>query len=85
MNLSDIKNLLQHNKITEFVKLKKLSPKDIVEFTNRNTQWAVKLFQHLDPMQAARAFKFLRKKKQEVIIKSLPEEKAAELLNNLTR
>ncbi|HVM87411.1 MAG TPA: magnesium transporter [Puia sp.] len=83
MNLNDIKNLLQHNKITEFVKLKKLSPKDIVDFTNRNTQWAVKLFQHLDPTQAARAFKFLKKKKQEVIIRSLPEEKAAELLNNL--
>ncbi len=83
MNLNDVKNLLQHNKITEFVKLKKLSPKDIVDFTNRNTQWAVKLFQHLDPMQAARAFKFLRKKKQEIIIKSLPEQKAAELLNNL--
>ena len=83
MNLNDIKNLLQHNKITEFVKLKKLSSRDIVEFTNRNTQWAVKLFQHLDPTQAARAFKFLRKKKQEIIIKSLPEQKAAELLNNL--
>ncbi len=83
MNLNDIKNLLQHNRITEFVKLKKLSPKDIVEFTNRNAQWAVKLFQHLDPTQAARAFKFLRKKKQEIIIKSLPEQKAAELLNNL--
>lgn len=83
MNLNDVKNLLQHNKITEFVKLKKLSPKDIVEFTNRNTKWAVKLFQHLDPTQAAKAFKFLRKKKQEVIIRSLPEEKAAELLNNL--
>src|SRR5579871_636688 len=83
LSFNDIKNLLQHNKITEFVKLKKLSSKDIVEFTNRNTQWAVKLFQHLDPTQAARAFKFLRKKKQEIIIKSLPEQKAAELLNNL--
>jgi magnesium transporter len=83
LSLNDIKNLLQHNKITDFVKLKKLSSKDIVDFTNRNTQWAVKLFQHLDPMQAARAFKFLRKKKQEIIIKSLPEQKAAELLNNL--
>jgi magnesium transporter len=83
MNLNDIKNLLQHNKITDFVKFKKLSSKEIVEFTNRNTQWAVKLFQHLDPTQAARAFKFLRKKKQEIIIKSLPEQKAAELLNNL--
>lgn len=83
MNLNDIKNLLQHNKITDFVKLKRLSSKDIVEFTNRYTQWAVKLFQHLDPTQAARAFKFLRKKKQEIIIKSLPEQKAAELLNNL--
>src|ERR1017187_1636244 len=83
MNLNDIKNLLQHNKITDFVKLKRLSSKDIVEFTNRYTQSAVKLFQHLDPTQAARAFKFLRKKKQEIIIKSLPEQKAAELLNNL--
>ena len=83
MNLNDVKNLLQHNKITDFVKLKRLSSKDIVEFTNRYTQWAVKLFQHLDPTQAARAFKFLRKKKQEIIIKSLPEQKAAELLNNL--
>jgi magnesium transporter len=83
MNLNDIKNLLQHNKITDFVKLKKLSPKDIADFTNRNTKWAVKLFQHLDPIQAARAFKFLRKKKQEIIINSLPEQKAAELLTNL--
>ena len=83
LSLNDIKNLLQHNKITDFVKLKKLSSKDIVDFTNRNTKWAVKLFQHLDPTQAARAFKFLRKKKQEIIIKSLPEQKAAELLNNL--
>ena len=30
-----------------------------------------------------RVFKFLRKKKQEIIIKSLPDEKAAELLNAL--
>ncbi|HLX91834.1 MAG TPA: magnesium transporter [Puia sp.] len=83
LSLNDIKNLLQHNKITDFVKLRKLSSRDIVEFTNRNTKWAAKLFQHLDPMQAARAFKFLRKKRQEIIINSLPEQKAAELLNNL--
>ncbi len=79
--LNDIKNLLQHNKITDFVKLNKLTPRDIAEFANRHTQWAVKLFSHLDPKHAARAFKFLRKQKQEIIIKSLPEEKAAELLN----
>jgi magnesium transporter len=83
LTLKDIKNLLQNNKITEFVKLNKLSPKDIVEFTNRYTGWAVKLFTHLDVKSAARAFKFLRKKKQEIIIKSLPDEKAAELLNAL--
>src|SRR5258708_34645988 len=83
LNLNDIKNLLQHNKITDFVKLNKLTPRDIAEFTNRNTQWAVKLFQHLEPKHAARAFKFLRRNKQEIIIKSLPEEKAAELLNAL--
>jgi magnesium transporter len=41
------------------------------------------LFQHLDTKSAARAFKFLRRKKQQDIIKSLPEEKAAELLNAL--
>ncbi|WP_431212722.1 magnesium transporter MgtE N-terminal domain-containing protein [Puia sp. P3] len=81
LNLNDIKNLLQHNKITDFVKLNKLTPRDIAEFTNRHTQWAVKLFQHLDPKHAAKAFKFLRKSKQEIIIKALPEEKAAELLN----
>ena len=83
LNLNDIKNLLQHNRLTEFVKINKMSTRDIVDFTNRYTQWAVKLFQHLDPAHAARAFKFLSKKKQEVIIKSLPEEKAAELLNAL--
>ncbi|MBS1918065.1 MAG: magnesium transporter [Bacteroidetes bacterium] len=83
LNLNDIKNLLQHNRITDFVKLNKMSTKDIVEFTNKYTNWAVKLFQNLDPTHAARAFKFLRKKKQEVIIRSLPEEKAAELLNAL--
>jgi magnesium transporter len=83
LNLNDIKNLLQHNRITEFVKLNRLTTRDIVEFSNRYTKWAVKLFQHLDPTHAARAFKFLRKKKQEIIIKSLPEEKAAELLNAL--
>ncbi len=83
LNLNDIKNLLQHNRITDFVKLNKLTPRDIADFTNRNTQWAVKLFQHLEPKNAARAFKFLRKNKQKIIIKSLPEEKAAELLNAL--
>lgn len=83
MNLTDIKNLLQHNRITDFVKLNKMSTRDIVDFTNKYTHWAVKLFQNLDAAHAARAFKFLRKKKQEVIIKSLPEQKAAELLNAL--
>jgi len=83
LNLKDIKNLLQHNRITEFVKLNKLTPRDIADFTNRYSQWAVKLFQHLDTKSAARAFKFLRRKKQQDIIKSLPEEKAAELLNAL--
>jgi len=81
LNLNDIKNLLQHNRITEFVKLNKLTPRDIVDFTNRHSKWATKLFQHLEPKNAAKAFKFLRKKKQEEILKSLPEEKAAELLN----
>src|ERR1700744_3962779 len=81
LNFNDIKNLLQHNKITDFVKLNKLTPRDIADFANRHTQGAVKLFQHLDPKHAARAFKFLRKQKQEAIIKSLPEEKAAEILN----
>ena len=83
LSLNDIKNLLQHNRITEFVKLNKLTPRDIADFTNRHSRWAVKLFQHLDTKSAARAFKFLRKKKQEDIIRSLPEEKAAELLNAL--
>jgi magnesium transporter len=82
-NLNDIKNLLQNNKITEFVKLNKLSSRDIIDFTNRYTQWAGKLFQHLDVKHSARVFKFLRRKKQEIIIKSLPDEKAAELLNAL--
>src|SRR5580692_4717339 len=81
LNLNDIKNLLQHNRITEFVKLNKLTPRDIVDFTNRYTKWAGKLFQQLDTKSAVRAFKFLRKNKQKIIIKSLPEEKAAELLN----
>jgi magnesium transporter len=81
LNFNDIKNLLQHNKITDFVKLNKLTPRDIADFANRHTQGATKLFQHLDPKHAARAFKFLRKQKQEDIIKSLPEEKAAEILN----
>jgi magnesium transporter len=83
LSMNDIKNLLQHNRITEFVKLNKLTPRDIADFTNRHSRWAVKLFQQLDTKSAARAFKFLRKKKQEDIIKSLPEEKAAELLNAL--
>lgn len=81
LNFSDIKNLLQHNKITDFVKLNKLTPRDIADFANRHTKWATKLFQQLDPKHAARSFKFVRPKKQEQIIKSLPEEKAAELLN----
>jgi magnesium transporter len=83
LNLNDIKNLLQNNRITEFVKLNKLTSRDIVDFTNRYTNWAGKLFQHIDIKSAAKAFKFLRKKKQEIIIKSLPDEKAAELLNAL--
>ena len=83
LNLKDIKHLLQHNVITDYVKLSKLSPRDIVEFANKYTNWAGKLFQHLDVKSAARAFKFLRKKKQEIIINSLPDEKAAELLNAL--
>jgi magnesium transporter len=82
-SLKDIKNLLQHNLITDFVKLNKLTPREIVEFTNRYTKWAGKLFQHLDVKQTVRVFKFLRRKKQEIIIKSLPDEKAAELLNAL--
>jgi len=82
-NLNDIKNLLQNNRLTEFVKLNKLSPRDIIEFTNRYTNWAGKLFQHIDIKSAARVFKFLRKKKQEIIIRSLPDDKAAELLNAL--
>ena len=83
LNLNDIKNLLQHNKITDFVKLNKLTPRDIAEFANRNTKWAGKLFQNLDPKHAAKAFKLLQNEKQEEIIKALPEEKAAELLNAL--
>jgi magnesium transporter len=80
-SFNDIKNLLQHNRLTEFVKLKKLTPRDIAEFTNRHTQWAVKLFQHLDAKNAAKSFKFIRKKKQHSIINALPEAKAAEILN----
>jgi hypothetical protein len=53
-NVNDIKNLLQHNRITEFVKLNKLTPRDIADFTNRHSRWAVKLFQHLDTKSAAR-------------------------------
>lgn len=81
LNFNDIRNLLQHNKIADFVKQNKLTPRDIANFATRHTQGAVKLFQQLDPAHAARAFKFMRRKKQEVIIKSLPEAKAAELLN----
>jgi magnesium transporter len=83
LKMNDIKNLLQRNKITEFVKLSKLTPRDIAEFANRNTKWAVKLFQNLDPKHAAKAFKFVQTEQQEEIIKELPEEKAAELLNAL--
>ena len=81
LNFNDIKNLLQHNKITDFAKLNKLTPRDIADFANRHTKGATKLFQHLDPKHAAKAFKFLRQQKQEDIIKTLPEEKAAEILN----
>jgi magnesium transporter len=81
-SFNDIKNLLQHNKLTEFVKLSKLTPRDIAEFTNRHTpQWAVRLFQHLDAKNVAKSFKFIRKKKQQSILNALPEEKAAEILN----
>jgi magnesium transporter len=83
LKMNDIKNLLQHNKITDFVKLNKLTPRDIAEFANRNTKWAVKLFQNLDPKHAAKAFKYVQNEQQEEIIKALPEEKAAELLNAL--
>jgi magnesium transporter len=83
LNLTDIKNLLQHNRIADFVKLNKLTPRDIAEFANRHTKWATKLFQHLDTKNAARAFKFLRKEKAQSILRALPEEKAAELLNAL--
>jgi magnesium transporter len=83
LKMNDIKNLLQHNKITDFVKLSKLTPKDIAEFANRNTKWAGKLFQALDPTHAAKAFKLLQNEPREEIIKELPEEKAAELLNAL--
>jgi magnesium transporter len=83
LNLKDIKNLLQNNKITEFVKLSRLPTKDVVNFTKRYTKWAGKLFQHLDITNASKAFKFLGNKEQESVIKSLPDEKAAELLNAL--
>src|SRR5580698_2012641 len=83
LKMNDIKNLLQHNKITEFVKLNKLTPKDIAEFANRNTKWAGKLFQNHDPKHAAKAFKLLQNEQQEEVIKALPEAKAAELLNAL--
>jgi magnesium transporter len=81
LTFNDIKNLLQHNRITEFVKLKKLTPRDIAEFATRHTKWAGKLFQQVDPNDAASAFKYLPKDNQEDILKSLPEAKAAELLN----
>ncbi|HXB95096.1 MAG TPA: magnesium transporter [Puia sp.] len=81
LTFNDIKNLLQHNRITEFVKLKKLTPRDIAEFATRHTKWAGKLFQQVDPNSAASAFKYLPKDNQEDILKSLPEAKAAELLN----
>jgi magnesium transporter len=81
--LKDIKSLLQNNKITDFVKLNKLSSRDIIDFTNRYTKWAGQLFQHIDVKHTARIFKYLRRKKQEIIINSLPDEKAAELLNAL--
>ncbi|MEJ0083471.1 MAG: hypothetical protein WDM78_21540 [Puia sp.] len=71
-NLNDIKNLLQNNKITEFVKLNKLSSRDIIEFTNRYTNWAGKLFQHIDVKHAARVFKFLRRKKQKSLSNPSP-------------
>ncbi|HTR31443.1 MAG TPA: magnesium transporter [Puia sp.] len=83
LKMNDIKNLLQHNKLTEFVKLNKLTPKDIAEFANRNTKWAARLFQALDPNHAAKAFKLLQDEPREEIINALPEEKAAELLNAL--
>src|SRR6185312_11770917 len=83
LNFNDIKNLLQHNKITDFVKLNKLTPRDIAEFANRHTKSAVKLFQNLDAKHAAKAFKFVENDTQEEIMKALPEEKAAELLNAL--
>ena len=81
--MNDIKNLLQHNKITEFVKLSKLTPRDIADFANRNTKWAARLFQALDPNHAAKAFKLLQDEPREEIINELPEEKAAALLNAL--
>ncbi len=81
LTFNDIKNLLQHNRITEFVKLKKLTPRDIAEFATRHTKWAGKLFQQVDADSGASAFKYLPKDNQEDILKSLPEAKAAELLN----
>ena len=33
--LNDIKNLLQHNRITDFVKFNKMSTRDIVDFSNK--------------------------------------------------
>jgi magnesium transporter len=83
LKMNDIKNLLQHNKITEFVKLSKLTPRDIADFANRNTKWAARLFQALDPNHAAKAFKLLQDEPREEIINELPEEKAAALLNAL--
>src|SRR5579872_5766678 len=83
LKMNDIKNLLQHNRITDFVKLNKLTPKDIAEFANRHAKWAGKLFQNLEPKHAAKAFKLLQNEQQEEVLKALPEEKAAELLNAL--
>jgi magnesium transporter len=83
LKMNDIKNLLQHNKIKEFVKLNKVTPQGIAEFANRNAKWAGKLFQALDSNHAAKAFKLLQNEQQEEVIKALPEEKAAELLNAL--
>lgn len=74
-NLNDIKNLLQNNRITEFVKLNKLSSRDIIEFTNKYTNWAGKLFQHIDVKHAARVFKYLRKKSRRSSSNPCPTKK----------
>src|SRR5580693_2846064 len=64
LKMNDIKNLLQHNKIKEFVKLNKVTPQGIAEFANRNAKWAGKLFQALDSNHAAKAFKLLQNEQQ---------------------